>query len=97
LRVEDYRDIVGEGEFDRIVSVGMYEHVGIADLPLYFAATARLLKPGGLMLNHGVTAADRDGRAQGPPGGEFIDRFVFPGGELPPATGLAGELDRIKP
>jgi cyclopropane-fatty-acyl-phospholipid synthase len=83
FRVEDYRDIAGEGEFDKIVSVGMYEHVGIANLPRYFATIARLLKPGGLMLNHGITAGDRDGRAQGPPGGEFIDRFVFPGGELP--------------
>jgi cyclopropane fatty-acyl-phospholipid synthase-like methyltransferase len=61
----------------------MYEHVGRANLPRYFATIARLLKPGGLMLNHGITAADRDGRVEGPPGGEFIDRFVFPGGELP--------------
>jgi cyclopropane-fatty-acyl-phospholipid synthase len=83
FRVEDYRDIAGEGEFDKIVSVGMYEHVGLANLPLYFATIARLLKPGGLMLNHGITAGDSDGRAQGPPGGEFIDRFVFPGGEVP--------------
>ena len=83
FRVADYRDIAGEGEFDKIVSVGMYEHVGIANLPRYFATIARLLKPGGLMLNHGITATDREGRAQGPPGGEFIDRFVFPGGELP--------------
>jgi len=83
FRVADYRDIAGEGEFDKIVSVGMYEHVGLANLPRYFATMARLLKPGGLMLNHGITAGDRDGRAQGPPGGEFIDRFVFPGGELP--------------
>ena len=61
----------------------MYEHVGIANLPLYVRTIARLLKPGGLALNHGITSADRDGRAQGPPGGEFIDRLVFPGGELP--------------
>jgi len=83
FRIADYRDIAGEGEFDKIVSVGMYEHVGLANLPRYFAAIARLLKPGGLMLNHGITAGDRDGRAQGPPGGEFIDRFVFPGGAVP--------------
>jgi cyclopropane-fatty-acyl-phospholipid synthase len=83
FRVADYRDIAGEDEFDKIVSVGMYEHVGLANQPRYFAAIARLLKPGGLMRNHGITAGDRDGRAQGPPGGEFIDRFVFPGGELP--------------
>ena len=47
----DYRDIAGEGAFDKIVSVGMYEHVGIANLPLYFGAIHRLLKVGGLALN----------------------------------------------
>jgi cyclopropane-fatty-acyl-phospholipid synthase len=83
FRLADYRDLKAAEEFDKIVSVGMYEHVGIANMPLYFATIARLLKPGGLALNHGITAADRDGRAQGPPGGEFIDRFVFPGGAVP--------------
>ncbi|MBO0739577.1 MAG: class I SAM-dependent methyltransferase, partial [Alphaproteobacteria bacterium] len=53
FRVQDYRDVAGEGEFDKVVSVGMYEHVGIANLPAYFAAVARLLKPGGLVVNHG--------------------------------------------
>ncbi|MEO9190628.1 MAG: cyclopropane-fatty-acyl-phospholipid synthase family protein [Acetobacteraceae bacterium] len=82
IRLQDYRDIEGAASFDKIVSVGMVEHVGTANLPTYFAAIARLLKPGGLMLNHGITVADRHGRAQGPPGGEFIDNLVFPGGEL---------------
>ncbi len=83
IRREDYREAAGEAQYDRIVSVGMYEHVGIANLPLYFATAARLLRPGGLFLNHGIAAAQRDGQVQGPPGGEFIDNFVFPGGELP--------------
>jgi cyclopropane-fatty-acyl-phospholipid synthase len=83
VRRGDYRDIAGEAQFDKIVSVGMYEHVGIGNLTLYFRTIARLLQPGGLALNHGITSADRAGRAQGPPGGEFIDRLVFPGGELP--------------
>jgi cyclopropane-fatty-acyl-phospholipid synthase len=83
IRVADYRDLAGTAEFDKIVSVGMYEHVGIANLPAYFAGIARLLRPGGLLLNHGIAATQRDGQALGPPGGEFIDRFVFPGGELP--------------
>ncbi|HTV89253.1 MAG TPA: cyclopropane-fatty-acyl-phospholipid synthase family protein [Stellaceae bacterium] len=82
-RVADYRDLRGAGEFDRIISVGMYEHVGLANLPRYFATIARLLKPGGISVNHGITSGDRDGRGQGPPGGEFINRYVFPGGELP--------------
>ena len=83
IRVADYRDLSGETEFDKIVSVGMYEHVGIANLPLYFATMARLLRPGGIALNHGIISTDRNGHAQGPPGGEFIDRFVFPGGAVP--------------
>ncbi|HZT87015.1 MAG TPA: class I SAM-dependent methyltransferase, partial [Stellaceae bacterium] len=83
VRLQHWRDIPGAAEFDKIVSVGMYEHVGIANLPDYFAAVARLLKPGGVALNHGITSGDRDSHPQGPPGGEFIDRFVFPGGELP--------------
>src|SRR5262249_15118650 len=65
------------------VSVGMYEHVGLANLPIYFGAIGRLLKPGGVVLNHGITTAERDSRPKGPAGGDFIDRYVFPGGELP--------------
>lgn len=92
FRIADYRDLEGTAQFDKIVSVGMYEHVGVANLPLYFATVARLLKPGGLALNHGITAVDRDGRAQGPPGGEFIDRFVFPGGEVPHISKVLYEI-----
>jgi cyclopropane-fatty-acyl-phospholipid synthase len=92
IRRQDYREIAGEAIFDKIVSVGMYEHVGIANLPLYFASIARLLRPGGIALNHGITAADRDGVAQGPPGGEFIDRFVFPGGEVPHISRVLYEI-----
>jgi cyclopropane-fatty-acyl-phospholipid synthase len=92
FRVADYRDLEGVDEFDKIVSVGMYEHVGAANLPLYFRTIARLLRPGGLALNHGITSADRDGRGQGPPGGEFIDRFVFPGGEVPHISRVLYEI-----
>jgi cyclopropane-fatty-acyl-phospholipid synthase len=83
IRIADYRDLAGTAEFDKIVSVDMYEHVGIANLATYFVGIARLLRTGGLLLNHGIAATQRDGQAMGPPGGEFIDRFVFPGGELP--------------
>ena len=92
VRCEDYRDIAGEAIFDKIVSVGMYEHVGIANLPLYFRAIARLLKPGGVVLNHGISAGDRDDQSRGPPGGEFIDRFVFPGGEVPHISRVLYEI-----
>jgi cyclopropane-fatty-acyl-phospholipid synthase len=92
IRLQDYRDVPGEACFDRIVSVGMYEHVGIANLPTYFGGIARLLKPGGVALNHGITVSDRDGQAGGPPGGEFIDRYVFPGGELPHISRVLYEI-----
>ena len=92
FRLQDYRDIPGENAFDKVVSVGMYEHVGIANLPLYFATIARLLKPGGVALNHGICVTDREGKAGGPPGGEFIDRYVFPGGELPHISKVLYEI-----
>lgn len=92
IRQQDYREVPGEALYDKIVSVGMYEHVGIANLPLYFASIARLLRPGGLALNHGITAADRDGEVRGPPGGEFIDRLVFPGGEVPHISRVLYEI-----
>jgi cyclopropane-fatty-acyl-phospholipid synthase len=82
FRLQDYRDLANEAPFDRVVSVGMYEHVGLQQLPNYFALVARLLRPGGVLLNHGIVVTDPNG-PQGPPGGEFIDRHVFPGGELP--------------
>lgn len=91
IRLQDYRELSGQAEFDKVVSVGMYEHVGIANLPIYFSTIMRLLKPGGVALNHGITTGDPSGRAQGPPGGEFIDQYVFPGGEVPHlAQAIAG-------
>jgi cyclopropane-fatty-acyl-phospholipid synthase len=94
IRHQDYRDILGSNAFDKIVSVGMYEHVGLKNLHLYFSGISRLLKPGGALLNHGIVATDPNGRAQGPPGGEFIDRYVFPGGELPHLSRVIYEVAR---
>ncbi len=54
IEMSDYRDLEGES-FDKIVSVGMFEHVGRTHLPEYFAQAYRLLKPGGLFLNHGIS------------------------------------------
>ncbi len=81
--LQDYRDVPGESAFDKIASVGMFEHVGLKNLPVYFGAIHRLLKPGGVVLNHGITSADVDSRWVGLGGGEFIDKYVFPHGELP--------------
>jgi cyclopropane-fatty-acyl-phospholipid synthase len=80
IRLQDYRDV--GGEFDRITSVGMFEHVGVQHLPEYFSRINRLLAPGGVVMNHGITTTDADERASPYGGGEFIDRYVFPHGEL---------------
>lgn len=83
VRLQDYRDVAGEGRFDRIASVGMFEHVGLKNLPLYFATVRRLLADGGVALNHGITAVDPDSREVGLGAGEFVEQYVFPHGELP--------------
>jgi cyclopropane-fatty-acyl-phospholipid synthase len=83
VQLLDYRDIAGAGVFDKITSVGMFEHVGLKNLPAYFAKIHALLKHGGLVLNHGITSSDIDSRWIGLGAGEFIDRYVFPEGELP--------------
>ncbi len=81
-RVEliDYRQVPGAACYDKIVSVGMFEHGGVGNLPLYFQTAARLLKDDGLFLNHGITAETayrRDNSAT-----RFINKYVFPDGEL---------------
>jgi cyclopropane-fatty-acyl-phospholipid synthase len=80
IRLQDYRDVTGQ--FDRITSVGMFEHVGLRHLPEYFSRIDRLLAPDGVVMNHGITTTDVEGRGTPYGGGEFIDRYVFPHGEL---------------
>jgi cyclopropane-fatty-acyl-phospholipid synthase len=81
VRVElrDSRDLRGE-TFDKIVSVGMVEHVGRERLRTYFRTAYDALRDGGLFLNHGITQQSRDGK--GYRGSGFIDRYVFPDGDL---------------
>lgn len=81
IRLQDYRDV--KGPFDRISSVGMFEHVGLKNLPGYFRIVHDLLAPGGWALNHGITSTDPDNAETSYGGGRFIDRYVFPQGELP--------------
>ena len=81
IRLQDYRDV--QGEFDRITSVGMFEHVGLKNLQAYFARIRSLLKDDGWALNHGITSTDAHDGESPYGGGRFIDRYVFPQGELP--------------
>ena len=78
----DYRELPEDEPFDKIASVGMFEHVGSAYLPIYFAKIHRLLKPGGLLMNHGITAGGTRNHQLGAGLGDFIERYIFPGGEL---------------
>ena len=82
MRLLDYRDLPEGEPFDKIASVGMFEHVGRAMLPRYFDKVRRLLAPGGLLLNHGITAGGTRNSQLGAGIGEFIERYIFPGGEL---------------
>jgi cyclopropane-fatty-acyl-phospholipid synthase len=81
IRLEDYRDVTGT--YDRITSVGMFEHVGVKHLPAYFAKMRSLLADDGLAMNHGITTTDIDNGEAAYGGGEFIGKYVFPHGELP--------------
>ncbi|MDP9045823.1 MAG: class I SAM-dependent methyltransferase [Pseudomonadota bacterium] len=78
----DYRDLPEDQPYDKIASVGMFEHVGRALMPAYFAKIRRLLKAGGLLMNHGITAGGTRNHQLGAGMGEFIERYIFPGGEL---------------
>ncbi|TAK68516.1 MAG: methyltransferase domain-containing protein [Actinomycetota bacterium] len=86
VRFCDYRD-VPESDFDAISSIGLTEHIGKANYPSYFASLHRKLRPGGRLLNHSITRADDKGKTQYR--GGFINRYVFPDGEL---TGPAAVL-----
>jgi len=84
IRLQDYRDMAArDGQFDKITSIGMFEHVGLNHLEAYFVKIHALLKDGDLVLNHGITSTD-PGSGSAPLGAaKFIEKYVFPNGELP--------------
>jgi cyclopropane-fatty-acyl-phospholipid synthase len=81
VELADYRDLNEAGRFDKLVSVGMFEHVGESRLPLYFGHAWQLLRPGGVFLNHGIALRAGEPLPKGP---TFIARYVFPDGDLVP-------------
>jgi cyclopropane-fatty-acyl-phospholipid synthase len=92
VELRDYRDLPGNEVYDKISSVGMFEHVGLRNLPLYFSTIHRLLKPEGLFLNHGITH-----KAEGWTRNlstEFINRYVFPDGELDTISNIQQVMER---
>ena len=82
MELLDYRNMDASRTFDKIASVGMFEHVGHANMTAYFNKVCSLLKPGGLVLNHGITAGGLDYGQLGAGMGDFIEKYIFPGGEL---------------
>jgi cyclopropane-fatty-acyl-phospholipid synthase len=88
VRVADYREL-DDGPYDKIASVGMVEHVGVSLLETYARQAARLLRPGGRILNHGIV------RLRPKPHSErsFIARYVFPDGELHPLSEVIVALE----
>ncbi len=94
VALQDYRDISGEAVYDKVASIGMFEHVGLKNLPAYFATVHRLLKPHGLFLNHGITH-NEDGW-QKSISTEFINRYVFPDGQLDNISNIQHAMEREK-
>ncbi|HEY6285011.1 MAG TPA: cyclopropane-fatty-acyl-phospholipid synthase family protein [Ktedonobacteraceae bacterium] len=81
VEVRDYREVTEANSFDKIVSVGMFEHVGESLLPTYFRQAWQLLRPGGVFLNHGIASDSFDAvKAKT----SFVNHYVFPDGELLP-------------
>ncbi len=95
IRYQDYRD-VGRGEnhpFDAISSIGMFEHVGLSQLRTYFGGLRRLLRPGGRLLNHGISRPPNAARTRFRRR-SFIDRYVFPDGELHEVGSVVSTIQR---
>ncbi|MGH8034850.1 MAG: class I SAM-dependent methyltransferase, partial [Lysobacterales bacterium] len=94
IELRDYRDMAEDKPFDKISSVGMFEHVGHANMHAYFGKIMRLLAPGGLVMNHGITAGGLENRQLGAGMGDFIEKYIFPGGELLHISAVLEHLSR---
>jgi cyclopropane-fatty-acyl-phospholipid synthase len=87
FRLQDYRDL--DERFDRIVSVGMFEHVGIGHYRTYFEQCAKLLSDDGVMVLHSI------GRSEGPNAtNPWIDKYIFPGGYIPALSEVLSAIER---
>lgn len=95
IQYADYRDLAGHGIYDKIASIGMVEHVGHKNLPLYFQQIHRLLRDGGILLNHGITTSEVDDGAEALGGADFISRYVFPEGETPGLSRILAEMGKM--
>ena len=91
VRHLDYRD-VAETDFDAISSIGLTEHIGVRNYPAYFTSLRDRLRPGGRLLNHSITRRDNRSPAGS---GPFIDRYIFPDGELTGSGRIITEIQDV--
>ncbi|RAV06802.1 SAM-dependent methyltransferase [Mycolicibacterium sp. GF69] len=91
VRHGDYRD-VHESGFDAVSSIGLTEHIGVQNYPAYFGFLRSKMRPGALLLNHCITRPDNSTRADA---GGFIDRYVFPDGELTGSGRIISEVQDV--
>lgn len=91
IELRDYRTLPDDAHYDRVVSIGMFEHVGVANFPIYFRTIRRVLKAGGLFLNHGIT---NDTGWQDTPITRFTNRYVFPDGELARISDVCNAMEQ---
>jgi cyclopropane-fatty-acyl-phospholipid synthase len=90
FELRDYRDLGDDEQYDRIVSVGMFEHIGIENFPVYFSTVWRLLKSDGLFLNHGIT---NDTGWHDTLTTRFINEYIFPDGELARVSDVTAAME----
>jgi cyclopropane-fatty-acyl-phospholipid synthase len=94
VALQDYRDLKADSHYDKVASVGMFEHVGLKNLPIYFAAVARAMKPQALFLNHGITH-ETEGWIK-TLSTEFINRYIFPDGQLDTVSNIQRAMEQSK-
>lgn len=91
VRHGDYREVTETG-FDAVSSIGLTEHIGVRNYPAYFGFIQDRLREGGLLLNHCITRPENRARATA---GAFIDRYVFPDGELTGSGRIITEMQDV--
>ncbi|MFV2054822.1 MAG: class I SAM-dependent methyltransferase [Thiohalomonadales bacterium] len=90
VELRNYVDLPTDVHYDRVVSVGMFEHIGVKNFPTYFNIIKQVLAPGGLFLNHGIT---NDTGWQDTPITRFINSYVFPDGELARISAVTSAME----
>ena len=92
VRLLDYRNLTGRNAYDKLVSIGMIEHVGESNLQTYFDKALRLLRPGGVFLNSGIARAGNRPPSREP---TFTDLYVFPDGELETISTMLTNAEQV--